>query len=245
MLGNEHETGEKKIKKMNVDPIVETSPEPATGTDGWPHGEPPNGTDRLRGMQDTNAVLQIRYERLRLSMAQLRLSRMRTWCTRYQLQNQMDEIAHLFYDIWNGWVRRRTFEGIHAFAMSRRGEKHLPQLHSSTYMVALHCLHVALHSIAFSPAVRCYSLQCMHKGMIVRRFVTEQKKQPQSRRIPLLLSLLLLNTAQTPNVATLFGGKGVSVVHATALYLTFELEQCASHRWNNNVLSLWLCPFFG
>jgi hypothetical protein len=43
-------------------------------------------------------------------------------------------------------------------------------------MVALHCLHVALHSIAFSPAVRCYSLQCMHKGMIVRRFVTEQKK---------------------------------------------------------------------
>jgi len=68
----------KKIKKMNVDPIVETSPEPATGTDGRPHGEPPNGTDRLRGMQDTNAVLQIRYERLRLSMAQLRLSRMRT-----------------------------------------------------------------------------------------------------------------------------------------------------------------------
>ena len=166
----------KKIKKMNVDPIVETSPEPATGTDGRPHGEPPNGTDRLRGMQDTNAVLQIRYERLRLSMAQLRLSRMRTWCTRYQLQNQMDELAHLFYDIWNGWVRRRTFEGIHAFAMSRRGEKHLPQLHSSTHMVALYCLHVALRSIAFSPAVRCYSLQCVHKGMIVRRFVTEQNK---------------------------------------------------------------------
>ena len=34
MLGNEHETGEKKSKKMNVDPIVETSLEPATGTDG-------------------------------------------------------------------------------------------------------------------------------------------------------------------------------------------------------------------
>lgn len=110
MLGNAEENGEHEAKEMVWTPWHDTCDFTWVGTDGHVDGDPPNETDRLRAMhrqliqlmRDTNAALQVRYERLEAEHDETEIVQDENLM--YQLQNQMDEVAHLCYDFWEGWM---------------------------------------------------------------------------------------------------------------------------------------------
>ena len=104
MLGK-HECGEEEIKEN--DPVVETPDSPhdarplISGNDGA--SDPtemtlPHGLDAqtLRMMQETNAALQARYERLECEYDEAEI--IQDEDAMYQLQNQMDEVMQLMYE---------------------------------------------------------------------------------------------------------------------------------------------------
>ena len=104
MFGKE-KCGEEETKKH--DPVVENLDSPRDArpmvsgdsvTDGPPETSLPHGLDAqtLRMMQETNAVLRARYERLEAEYDEAEI--VQDEDAMYQLQNQMDEVTHLMYE---------------------------------------------------------------------------------------------------------------------------------------------------
>ena len=91
MLGK-HENGEEENQES--DPIVE-NPDSIRDVHTMVSGDDPQ---TIQLMHDTNAVLRARYDRLEALYEEAEI--VQDEDAMYTLQNQMDEVLHLMYDIW-------------------------------------------------------------------------------------------------------------------------------------------------